>query len=263
MGKMKSSVAMDLLFKDVITDPSELALDKNRWVKHSLYVGIAAGRIAQAINANSNKYAYFKKYIEENGPLDVDYAIALGYIHDIGRKINHPLHTTEGYKYLCDLGYCEEARITLTHSFIDNDINNSADAVTGKDRYEFIRNYLHSIELTPYDNIIQLCDLFCLETGFTTVERRLLDLTKRKKVYENSLIHFDKTMELLKRFEPDEEQELIAKSTDNNEEFMSFYLIFPEIKKEVLEQRKIDREMILNIIYNNLPEKQQSLVRKK
>lgn len=263
MEKMTSKVALSLLYRDVIENLSELELDKNRWVKHSLYVGIAAGRIADAINKNSNHYAYFKKYIEENGPLDVDYAIALGYIHDIGRKINHPLHTTEGYQYLCDLGYNEEARITLTHSFIDNDINHSADAVTGEDRYQFIDHYLHSIDLTPYDNIIQLCDLFCLETGFTTVERRLLDLTKRKKVYENSLVHFHKTMELLRRFVADDDQKSMTKASDENEDFMSFYALFPEINQEVLDQRTTDREMILNIIYHNMPEETQGLSRKK
>ncbi|MDE5630947.1 MAG: HD domain-containing protein [Bacilli bacterium] len=255
MKRMNAQEALNLLLKDVINDPTEIALDKNRWVRHCLYVGIAAGRIARAINANSEHYAYFKDYIDEYGPLDEDYAIALGYIHDIGRKINHPLHTTEGYRYLCDMGYEEEARSTLTHSFIDNDINNSADAVIGKDRYDFINNYLHSVELTPYDNIIQLCDLFCLETGFTTVEGRLLDITKRKGVYENSLIHFNKTMELFSRFELDDDyQELISDENGLSKDALSFYAIFPEISKESLDKRDEDRRELLEFIRGNMPD---------
>lgn len=263
MERMNAEVALNLLLRDVISDPSEIALDKNRWVRHCLYVGIAAGRIARAINANSDNYAYFKDYIEKYGPLDEDYAIALGYIHDIGRKIDHPLHTTEGYKYLCDLGYLEEARSALTHSFIDNDINNSADGVTGEDRYKFINEYLHSVELTPYDNIIQLCDLFCLETGFTTVERRLLDITKRKGVYENSLIHFNKTMELLSRFELDDDyQEVVSDERKISKDALSFYALFPEISKEVLEKRNEDREELLKLIHDNMPNNPHMLEKK-
>lgn len=263
MEKMNAKEALNLLIKDVISNPSEVSLYENRWLRHCLYVGVAAGRIARAINENSEHYAYFKDYIAEHGPLDEDYAIALGYIHDIGRKISHPLHTTEGYKYLCDLGYPEEARSTLTHSFIDNDINNSADPVTGEDRYQFINNYLRSVELTPYDNIVQLCDLFCLETGFTTVERRLLDITKRKGIYENSLSHFNKTMELLSRFELDDDYlEMKSDELGCSKDDLSFYSIFPEISKETLDKRTEDREELLKFIRDNMPDAPQMLEKK-
>lgn len=257
MKKLDSNTAKKLLYKDVINDESELALDKNRWVRHCLYVGYGAGRIANAINNNWMNYEYFRDYIKNNGPLDVDYATSLGYIHDIGRKISHPEHTTEGYKYLCNLGYSDEAKITLTHSFIDNDINNSADGVTGEDRYNFINEYLHSVDLTPYDTIIQLCDLFCLETGFTTVERRLLDITKRKGIYKNSLLHFNKTMELLKRFELDDDyQEILSMAYKIDKEDIGFYSIFPEISKEVLDKKDEDREELLKYIHDNMPGEQ-------
>lgn len=95
------------------------------------------------------------------------------------------------------------------------------------------------------------------------MERRLLDLTKRKKVYENSLVHFHKTMELLRRFVADDDQKSMTKASDENEDFMSFYALFPEINQEVLDQRTTDREMILNIIYHNMPEETQGLSRKK
>lgn len=65
MTKLDSKKAFDLLIKDVIHCSSDLEEDKNKWVKHCIYVGIGAGRIAEKLN------------------LDSDYAQALGYIHDI------------------------------------------------------------------------------------------------------------------------------------------------------------------------------------
>lgn len=46
----------------------------DRWIDHSICVGNAAGRIAEALN---------KKEMN----LNVDKAITLGYIHDIGKKL--------------------------------------------------------------------------------------------------------------------------------------------------------------------------------
>lgn len=44
----------------------------DRWIEHSICVGDSAGRIAKALN--------------ENGyDVDIDKAITLGYLHDIGK----------------------------------------------------------------------------------------------------------------------------------------------------------------------------------
>lgn len=217
--KLTSSKAYELLKDNVIINKEDLEKPENRWVKHCLYVGIAAGRIAKQMG------------------LDEDYAIALGYIHDIGRKISHPNHTIEGYKYMIEKGYPEEARSCLTHSFIDNNILYTAGGGPDtKEKCDFINDYLHSVDLTLYDNIIQLCDLFCLETGFTTVERRLLDITQRKGVFSNSELHFTKTLELKERLEM--------------QMGCSLYDLFPEISKDCLNSVEKDREEILNIFKN-------------
>lgn len=217
--KLTSTKARELLLEGVIYNTDDLEKPENRWVKHCLYVGIAAGRIAKQMG------------------LDDDYAIALGYIHDIGRKISHPNHTIEGYKYMIEKGYPEEARSCLTHSFIDNNILYTAGGGPDtKERYDFVNDYLHSVDLTEYDNIIQLCDLFCLETGFTTVERRLLDITQRKGVFSNSELHFTKTLELKERLEM--------------QMGCSLYDLFPEISEECLNSVEKDREEILNIFKN-------------
>lgn len=219
MEILNSQTALDLLFKDVIIKKEDLSLDKNRWVRHCIYVGIAAGRIAEKLG------------------LDGDYAIALGYIHDIGRKISHPNHVIDGYHYMIEHGYVEEARSCLTHSFIDNNIYNAADKVAGpQERFDFMNNFLQSVELTPYDNIVQMCDLFCLETGFTTVEKRMLDIYVRKGVYNTTKPHFNKVMELKKRLE--------------DKMGCPLYDLFPEISKHALESIDADHYEIIKIFKN-------------
>lgn len=219
MDKFNSQIALDLLFKDVILKKEDISEDKNRWVRHCIYVGIAAGRIAERLG------------------LDEDYAIALGYIHDVGRKISHSNHVIDGYHYMVERGYVEEARSCLTHSFIDNNIYNAADKVSGpQERFDFINGFLESIELTPYDNIVQMCDLFCLETGFTTVEKRMLDIYVRKGIYETSKPHFEKVMELKSRLE--------------SQIGCSLYDLFPEISPSVLESINADREEIMQCFRN-------------
>lgn len=64
--KMDSNTAYKLLTEGIIYDKKDLREDKNRWILHCLYSGVAAGRIAGCLG------------------LDSDYATALGYIHDIG-----------------------------------------------------------------------------------------------------------------------------------------------------------------------------------
>ena len=218
MKKLSSDKALELLIKDVIHQKEELEIQKNRWIKHCIFVSIAAGRIARQLN------------------LDEDYASALGYIHDIGRKIKHENHPVLGYQYMVKNGYEKEARICITHSFIDNDINLTAGPLPSEEAYNFINEYLANTELTIYDNIIQMCDLFCLETGFTTIEKRLLDISKRKGVYSHSLKHFESTIDLKKRLE--------------KQMGCSLYSLFPEIKPELLNEADNDREKLIALFEN-------------
>lgn len=221
MKRINAKEALDLLFKGVINNSSDLAKPENRWVKHCLYVGIGAGKIAAKLG------------------LDSDYAQALGYVHDIGRKISHPNHTIAGYKYMIKEGYPEEARSCLTHSFIDNNIYYTAGGIPeGQDRFEYLNSYLQSTELTIYDNIVQMCDLFCLETGFTTIEKRLLDITRRKGVFENSQLHFEKTMELKDRLE-----KMMG---------CSLYELFPEISQDDLANINEEHCLLIDLLNPNL-----------
>ena len=107
MEKLTSKKALELLTEGIILQESDYQKHENRWINHCINVGEAAGRIAERLN------------------LDSDHAKTLGYIHDIGRRINHPNHPIEGYKYMNSLEYVVESGICLTHSFINNDICNS------------------------------------------------------------------------------------------------------------------------------------------
>lgn len=211
-NKLTKDKALNILLQN-IKDKKELLLPENRWILHSIYVGNAAERIAKAIGINSEK------------------ALIYGYLHDIGRMINHNNHPIEGYKYLINLGYENEARICLTHSFIDNDINKTAGGGP-KDinSYNFINNYLENHPHTIYDNIIQLCDLFCLETGYTTIEKRLLDITTRKGIYDNSYDHYQSVLDLKSRIEKGLNFKL--------------HTLFPEIKQEDIQNISNDIEKL-------------------
>jgi putative nucleotidyltransferase with HDIG domain len=212
---MDSKRALEILFKD-IHSMQDLRKDENRWIKHCLYVGQAAGRIARRLN------------------LDEDYARSIGFMHDIGRSIDQSNHVVEGYKYLIKLGYPDIARYTITHSFVDNIISNTAGGgPKSEESYDYIKSHLDNYELNIYDNIVQLCDLFCLDTGYTTFEKRILDVTKRKGVYPNSMDHFISVMMLKNRIES-----MIG---------ISIYELFPEIKKEDLDSVEDDYSELMEL----------------
>ena len=213
---MSEELALSILLQN-IKEKNDLKKDENKWILHSIYTGIAAKRIAKSLN------------------LSDDYASSIGYLHDIGRIINHNNHPIEGYLYLDNLGYPDIGRYSITHSFINNDINSTAGGgPKDKESYNFINNYLNSIELNIYDNIIQLCDLFCLDKGFTTIEKRMIDISKRKGVYDNSYDHFKSVINLKK---------YIEKKINKN-----LYDLFPEIEKEDLDNIENDHESLIKMI---------------
>lgn len=171
-------------------------VENDHWIDHSICVGNTAGKIAESLK------------------LDVDFAKTLGYIHDIGKKINGPKnHSVNGYYYIKELGYDEEyANICLTHSYLNNDINCTAggfpEAIPF--RIEFIKNHKYTI----YEKIINLCDLMCKKVTLT-LEKRLIDLILRKGVHENTIYHI-------------QEAQKLKKDIDNMLGF-NVYKLFPDI----------------------------------
>ncbi len=80
--KLTSSEALKIL------EETRKDFENQRWIDHSICVGKSAGKIAEALN---------KKGMN----LDIDKAITLGYIHDIGKKVGEfHGHVINGYNYL-------------------------------------------------------------------------------------------------------------------------------------------------------------------
>lgn len=224
---MDSKKALEILLQN-INSREDLGKKENRWILHSIFVGLAARRIAHELN------------------LDEDYALTIGYMHDIGRSIKHIGHPIEGYLYLLNMGYPDIARYSITHSFINNVIFNTAGGgPNDKESFNFINRYLNSIELNIYDNIVQLCDLFCLESGFTTFEKRILDITERKGVFSNSYEHFNNIMNLKNKIETMMGKEI--------------YSLFPEIKEQDLNSRIIDQKRLMVLFKSSENDKKKVL----
>ena len=196
--KLNSKKAKELLEKERSNQKDD------RWIGHSICVGDSAGRIAKALQ---------EKGIE----VDVDKAITLGYIHDIGKYNGESAgHVMRGYEYLKEKGYDDEyCSICLTHSYLNNDTLCTAGGIPGNIpfRTEFIKNHNYTIE----EKIINLCDLMCPQSGVIyTIDKRLIDIIIRRGAYSNTQYHIKETYKLKEYFD-----NLLG---------YNLYDLFPEIK---------------------------------
>ncbi len=205
--KINSKEARELLEKERKNQTDD------RWINHSICVGNTAGRIAKALQ-------------DKGIDVDVDKAITLGYIHDIGKKFNEHggvfPHAINGYNYIKELEYDEEyAGICIKHSFLNNDIdcisNDRDETDKTNPNYNFVKDYISS-KYTIEEKIINLCDLMCT-TKILTVEKRMIDLLLRHGVFEKTHYHIEETMKLKEYF-------------DNLLGF-NLYDLFPEIKENL------------------------------
>ncbi len=145
------------------------------YVTHCRYVGRLAGMIAGELG------------------LDPEYAEVLGTLHDIGRKLEPARHVYAGYVHLRERGYPDYADICLTHSYLMNDIDCTAGRTYPRDREEFpfLERFVREHQNTPYDEIIQVCDLLCTSAGGLTLEQRLQDIESRKGRHAKSQYHYE------------------------------------------------------------------------
>ena len=179
------------------------------WIDHCIAVGNSAGRIAQAL---------YEKGIN----VDVDKAITLGYIHDIG-KINAVKHGNGmiGYEYLKSKGYDDEyTNICLTHSYLNNDIVCTAGGVPNPKDNPFLTNFIKKHEYTIEEKLINLCDLMCPQGNkIFTIDKRLIDIMIRRGAYSNTQYHIKETYKLKEYFD-----NLLG---------YNLYDLFPEIKENL------------------------------
>lgn len=154
-------------------------LNPGPWVEHSL----STGRAAQAIAGR-------------HPDLDSDAAYVLGCLHDIGRREGRTdmRHCLDGYTFLLECGWKDAARICLTHSFPYKHI----DAVfgswdcTGQEK-QFVADYLAGTEYTLYDKLIQLCDALAVPSGFTLMEKRMLEVALRRGTNQYTVAKWKET----------------------------------------------------------------------
>lgn len=167
------------------------------WVQHSICVAECAEKIAKKCGMDSEK------------------AFILGLLHDIGRKfgVTHFAHIVDGYNYLMSMGYNEQARICLTHSFsikcIDDYIGNFD---VSEENRAVISKALSECTYDDYDKLIQLCDSLA-GTEVMEINSRMDDVANRYGKYpENKR---KQNLKLKKYFEEKAEENIYRIVTDN------------------------------------------------
>lgn len=162
-------------------------LNPGPWVEHSIYAGKAAQLIAQNCD-----------------DIDSDTAFILGLLHDIGRRfgITGMRHILDGYNFLMEKGFCQAAKICITHSFDFKDIKSGFGKWDCTDEeYEFVRQYLENIEYDDYDRLIQLCDALAFIDGYYLVEKRMIEASLRHGINEYTTLKWKATLETKEYFE--------------------------------------------------------------
>ena len=185
MEELKYKVPSRKIAEEILDEAS--ILNPGPWVEHSRYVAEAAALIA--------------RYDKD---LDEDTAYVLGLLHDIGRRdgIRYVRHSIDGYNYALEKGYDLVARISITHSFLCNNIDDICGEMDlTKSEYKFVKNYLSNIEYNSYDKLIQLCDVLALPSGFCLMEKRMVDVVMRYGFTDFTLEKWKKTFEIKEYFE--------------------------------------------------------------
>lgn len=162
-------------------------LNPGPWIEHNKTAGFCAKTIA-----------------EKCKDMDSDVAYVMGLLHDIGRRegIMDMRHIYAGYLFMSSLGYEDNARICLTHSFPYKNIGayNGQNDCSEKET-EYIQNYIDTLEYNDYDRLIQLCDAISFPDGPTYVEKRLVDVVIRRGFNDLTIPKWKAFLELKKYFD--------------------------------------------------------------
>ncbi len=122
-------------------------------------------------------------------------AYVLGLLHDCGRlrdEYAEPyFHGWGGYEFMTEHDFPDIARISITHSFYEQDFN---PASYSQNRTAILkcRDYLQSITYNDDDRLIQLCDMLNIFGETCTIEQRMADINRRYHISE------EKTQPLIK-----------------------------------------------------------------
>lgn len=153
------------------------------WISHCIYSAIVSYELSSILN------------------LDKKFAFNYGLLHDYGRKYTHSInHVIKGFESLVDLGYEQEAKGCLTHSFInagryccmeplqfdffvdEKGIEHYADDI----KLDDMAHVLMSAKYSYYDNILNIADLMAQSSGIVSPKDRIKDVLTRRKNLEKS-----------------------------------------------------------------------------
>ena len=138
---------------------------------------------------HSRTTAHCAEKIAMYAGMDPEKAYVLGLLHDIGRKFGkrHLGHVSDGYSYMMSLGYDDVARICLTHSFNEKDINGYVgNRDTTEEETALIITKLEEAQFDDYDRLIQLCDAISGAEGVMDIKDRMTDVKNRYGNYDPS-----------------------------------------------------------------------------
>lgn len=158
---------------------NEGKINTSSWYSHVLYAGKACQKMAQMQGLNENA------------------AWTLGLIHDYGRKFDHSFnHVVLGADALIDMGWNEEAKAAITHSFVkggrcasneqalkgfhvDKNGNESWDETA---EFDDVSLFLQNYKYTGYDLILNIADLMATDKGIVSPYERIKDIATRRKI---------------------------------------------------------------------------------
>lgn len=148
-------------------------------IGHCLFVGEACRILAEVLR------------------LDADRAMAIGTLHDYGRRADSTLgHVLRGFELLSDAGWMAESLGCLTHSFLGGGrcaSNEMAEKgfyvdVAGNPCWEpdavrdHVTQFLCVYSYTDYDRILNLADLMATSYGIVSPAERIRDIATRRTI---------------------------------------------------------------------------------
>lgn len=146
-------------------------LNPGPWINHSHICAKTAKEIAKRVKG-----------------MDEDKAYVLALLHDIGRRNGkfNARHIMEGYKFLLEMSYDEAAKVCLTHSYPNLELDEYiGDYDIDDDDFPFLIKFLNEVELDDYDKLMQLVDAMCTSKEACSIEKRRDDVKSRYGKYSN------------------------------------------------------------------------------
>ncbi len=150
---------------------------------------------------HSRVVAHCAEKIAAASGLDPDKAYVLGLLHDIGRRFGkgHLLHVYEGCRYMLGLGWPDVARICITHSYNNQDVEEEVSDTPKSPERDYVEEQLMASPFDDYDRLIQLCDSIGMAEGIAPIEVRMNDVKRRYHKYPQP--KWDKNLALKAYFE--------------------------------------------------------------